>query len=87
MCLSKLMYKLLPRACSGALVNWSEMTSNVVGLLHDRHSLGQDDSSVISLQDLILNRITPFKIEKSQLMNLNVCKEHRVRLVVKMMKV
>ena len=78
MCLSRPWYKLDPKKCSDTVEKLSEINCDASALLRKHNSLSNEDSSYISTQTLILNRLTPFRIDPSKLAGIEICKYHKV---------
>ena len=66
-----------PEKCSGPIEIFAELTS-VTDLLKDHKCYEPKDGFEVSAEDLILNRITPFQINKDNLANITVCRFHKV---------
>ena len=79
MCLSKLWFKLDPTKCSGTVEKLSEITCEAATLLKKHYSFSKEDPSSVSTRTLILNRLTPFKIDPSKLSGIEICKYHKVQ--------
>ena len=78
MCLSKLLFTLGPQKCSGPIEKLIELSCDLAPFLHSHKSLSKDDPTLIPVKTLIVNRLTPCEIDDSYLINLDICKFHKV---------
>ena len=67
-----------PNKCKGTTEKFVEALP-VTKILKDNKCYEQKDGMIVTAQNLIINRITPYPVDTELLANLTICRFHKVR--------
>ena len=68
--------------CEGQVLRLKDLDESAHTFLKD-HNILSDDGQAVTISDIIVNKVTPFKIDVTQLCQIEICENHRKCLTVK----
>ena len=72
-----------PNRCSGPCLAIRELDQDVYSVLKSHKCAGQISNKTLSIQDLLLNRLTPHTLDPNRVNTLDICRYHLDWLTVK----
>ena len=68
--------------CEGQVLRLKDLDESAHSFLKD-HNILSDDGQAVTIADIIVNKVTPFKIDVTQICHIEICENHRKCLTVK----
>ena len=68
--------------CEGQVLRLKDLDESAHNFLKD-HNILSDDGQAVTIADIIVNKVTPFKIDVTQICHIEICENHRKCLTMK----